>query len=99
MKNSRHIQILTCVSFYRIAEDAGTLRVLGRDCERIHLTTLQPSNDVGRLGCRVVGTGAAIVLGVEDVADTTFRTGIPAHCDITVAAVCHCSHTGGRADN
>ncbi len=84
---------------YRLAEDAGALRVTGSDCQRIHLATLQPSEHMGRLGCGVVSTGPAIFLRVDEVANTAFWTRVPAYCDVIVPASGHSGHTGRWADD
>lgn len=92
-------QILTCFSLYSLAEDAGALIVLGSDCQCMQLSTPQPGKQIGRLVCGEVGTGSAIFFRLDDVGNTTFRTRIPAYCDVIVPASCHSSQPGRWADD
>lgn len=53
---------------------------------------------MGRLGSGVVGDAASVFLGLEEVAGAAFRTGVPAHSDVVVAASRHPGHAGRWAD-
>lgn len=53
---------------------------------------------MGRLGSGVVGAAASVFLGLEEVTGATFRTGVPTHCDVVVAASRHASHASRWAD-
>lgn len=82
---------------YRLAGNTGALSVLGSHCQRIQFPTVQPGDHMGRLGCRVVGTGPAIFMRVDEVGSTTLS--VPAYCDVIVLASCHSSHNGWWADD
>jgi len=97
-KKRQYIQILTCFSLYLLAEDTGALRVLGSDCKRMQLAALQPRYHLEHLSCSVVYIGSTIVLGVDEVVNSSFWTLAPAHGDVIVAASCHRGHISRRAD-
>lgn len=89
---------LTCGRQEGLAEDAAALVITGGNGQRVQLATLQPREQVGRLGSGVVGTAASVFLGLEEVTGAAFRTGVPAHCDVVIAASCHCGDTSRWAD-
>lgn len=95
----RNIQILTCLSFYLLAQETGAVRVLGSHWEHICLSTLQPIHHIERLSCGVVISDPTVSLGVDEIGHSAFWTWVPAYCDVIVSAICHSSHTSGWADD
>lgn len=95
----RNIQILTCLSFYLLAQETGAVRVLGSHWEHICLSTLQPIHHIESLSCGVVISNPTVSLGVDEVGHSAFWTWVPAYCDVIVSAICHSSHTSGWADD
>lgn len=82
-----------------LAEEAGAFRVPGGNFEHILLATLQSSEHLRCPSCGVVGSRPIIFFGIDKIVDSTFWTGVPAYCDVIVAASGHASQTRGRADD